>query len=78
MNKQIGSADFTCFYDWALNKKEFIFEKEFTFCHKKFNLPKIFRNKKFNPPKLLMRFIAFYLPIPALGFFLAYFQTTSA
>ena len=78
MNKQIGSADFTCFYHWALYKREFTFEKEFTLRNKKFNLPKKFRNKKFNPPMILMRLIVFYIPIPVAGFFLAYFQTTSA
>ena len=78
VNKQIGSADFTCFYHWALYKREFTFEKEFTLRNKKFNLPKKFRNKKFNPPMILMRLIVFYIPIPVAGFFLAYFQTTSA
>jgi|GEM_PF-894520 hypothetical protein len=78
VNKQIGSADFTCFYHWALYKREFTFEKEFTLRNKKFNLPKKFRNKKFNPPMILMRLIIFYIPIPVAGFFLAYFQTTSA
>jgi hypothetical protein len=85
VNKQIGSADFTCFYHQALEKKKFslsrkrmlVLRKQLRSLQKTLSLNTL----RFLPRKpfcLRMRLLCFYLPIPALGFLLAYFQTTSA
>lgn len=86
VNKQIGSADFTCFYHQALEEK-----KKFSLSRKRMRvlikkLRSLQKTLKLNTLRFLprkpfclrMRLLCFYLPIPALGFLLAYFQTTSA
>lgn len=76
VNKQIGSINFTCFYHQALEKKKFsLSRKRMRVLRKKLNTLRFLPRKPFC---LRMRLLCFYLPIPALGFLLAYFQTTSA